>query len=542
MQPQALHQADVMDSSSRGDRPDSLRKKNMPFLERVPLYPSFFALYAVLTFAAANVNELEISDILRSAIFLSLLAAGLHFGVLWLTHSPKKAMLTFVLIPWLLFYGYWNKWGLQLFENVFFPLVTWLCLGYVIIKTIGRSRSTIENNTKILNILSSVIMLIPALMLSYNEAVHYTKAKHIPTFSLDVLKAGQAISGNSNSLPDIYYIVPDRYASNIMLKEYYHYDNSEFLRFLSNKGFYVASKSYSNYPKTLQSLTSSLNFEYLDAIGEAAGRECADWRLMLPDLRNNRVMRFLKERGYRTYHFGSWWGPTDRNPRADANIKFGLMNEFEAMLYRMTPVGFLDDQYLHMADFTTVQCARVREKFERLRGIGNEEGPKFIFAHFLLPHPPFVLTADGRCCNNGNRGGDISSGYLEQLKYANLELQKTIETILARETRPVIIVIQADEGPRPTRYAEDEDRFDWRQATPDELRQKMGILNAYYFPRQDYEPLREDISPVNTFRVIFNNYFGTNLNILPDKSFAFVNHGRIYDWFPVSDKLRGLDQ
>ena len=43
------------------------------------------------------------------------------------------------------------------------------------------------------------------------------------------------------------------------------------------------------------------------------------------------------------------------------------------------------------------------------------------------------------------------------------------------------------------------------------------ILNAYYFPRRDYDNLYEGITPVNTFRVVFDTYFGQSFDILKDR-------------------------
>ena len=66
--------------------------------------------------------------------------------------------------------------------------------------------------------------------------------------------------------PDIYYIILDEYPNNESLKKNYGFDNTEFLTFLENSGFYVVNNSFSNYPTTIQSLSSSLNMEYLDVL------------------------------------------------------------------------------------------------------------------------------------------------------------------------------------------------------------------------------------------------------------------------------------
>ena len=47
----------------------------------------------------------------------------------------------------------------------------------------------------------------------------------------------------------------------------------------------------------------------------------------------------------------------------------------------------------------------------------------------------------------------------------------------------------------------------------------MGILNMYYVDSECMDLLYESISPVNSFRLIFNCYFNGNYGLLDDLSF-----------------------
>ena len=78
-------------------------------------------------------------------------------------------------------------------------------------------------------------------------------------------------------------------------------------------------------------------------------------------------------------------------------------------------------------------------------------------------------------------------------------------------------MLQADEGPFPARYRADEWGFQWRDATDAELEEKFGILFAMRVPGADLEAegLHDAITPVNTFRIIFNARFGTDLPCSP---------------------------
>jgi len=49
------------------------------------------------------------------------------------------------------------------------------------------------------------------------------------------------------------------------------------------------------------------------------------------------------------------------------------------------------------------------------------------------------------------------------------------------------------------------------------------ILNAYYLPGAGKEKLYPTISPVNSFRLIFDTYFGAHYDLLPDVSYEPKN-------------------
>ena len=48
----------------------------------------------------------------------------------------------------------------------------------------------------------------------------------------------------------------------------------------------------------------------------------------------------------------------------------------------------------------------------------------------------------------------------------------------------------------------------------------------------------QDITPVNTFRVIFNAAFGTDLPIMPNRSWAHEDLYHFYDFFEITDRLQ----
>jgi hypothetical protein len=122
----------------------------------------------------------------------------------------------------------------------------------------------------------------------------------------------------------------------------------------------------------------------------------------------------------------------------------------------------------------------------------------------------------------GGTRGELIKGYVSQLQYINYKLTEVIEAILSQSERPPIIILQGDHGSRST--AEGFGKINFREAFP--------ILNAYYLPNGGKKYLYEAISPVNTFRVIFNHYLGENFELLEDKSYHFLEE------FDFSNKSR----
>lgn len=114
------------------------------------------------------------------------------------------------------------------------------------------------------------------------------------------------------------------------------------------------------------------------------------------------------------------------------------------------------------------------------------------------------------------------------MQYINSLTLKTVDSILQNAPSPPIIIIQGDHGPGA--YT---NLFFIEGSC---LRERGSILNAYYFPDQNYTHLPADITPVNTFRLIFNQYFGTDLPLLEDHVY-FSYWNDLYNFVEVTNQL-----
>ena len=179
---------------------------------------------------------------------------------------------------------------------------------------------------------------------------------------------------------------------------------------------------------------------------------------------------------------------------------------------------------------------RIEYILSELPNQATRPGPKFVFVHLTVPHPPFVFGPSGESRPQTHhysfRDGDAYfgtqadyiQGYREQIAFVDTAIQGAIAQLLARsETRPVII-LQGDHGPGSNLH--------WDSFEATDLRERFGILNAYLLPEMGAAGLYPSITPVNSFRVVFHALFGAPLELEPDTSF-FSNWDRAYDMVPV---------
>ena len=135
----------------------------------------------------------------------------------------------------------------------------------------------------------------------------------------------------------------------------------------------------------------------------------------------------------------------------------------------------------------------------------------------MPPHPPYIFDRNGNVPKNSaieyqGTAWENQDGYIEQLRYVNRVVKQTVAAILEQSPDEPIIIIHGDHGPAspPGNLDNPTKRF---------IYQRTGILNAYYLPEYCRSSIYPTISPVNTFRVVFDSCLGTDLGLLEDKTY-----------------------
>jgi len=395
--------------------------------------------------------------------------------------------------------------------------------------------------TKALNILSFVLLIFP----TYNIVTFIIQSggtvdiEHAsPLESIAITEAPQ----NDQAKPDIYYIIVDGYARSDLLTELFEYDNSAFIQYLQQRGFYVAERSRSNYVQTSLSLASSLNFEYLDYLTEAAGDTNRNRDPLADLIQQSQIRSFLEAQGYQTVTFATGYGPTTITD-ADIYIPYrpNIVSDLESMLLTSSALRALGDrmQNLFLPFSCEVQRGGIQNIFENLVQIPELDGSQFVFAHIMSPHPPFVFGSQGEAVQHGDCNGldgdsfqgsrdDYRLGYSQQVAFISAQLESTIDQILAKSEVMPIIIIQADHGPGML--------LNFDSAAETCLWERTAILNAYLLPEYDGAALYAEITPINTFRIVLDQYFGVDLPLLDDRIY-FSTWDQLYQFEDITDRI-----
>ena len=511
-----------------------------------PLHPFLFAAFPVIFLYAYNIEETSISMTFKPLLLILIgLVFFLFLGKLIFKNLVKSGLFTSLGVLIFFSHGHLhNLIGSLKYQVIGIDLGTddtlfaiWGILIAAAFFILLRIKRDLKKLTGFLNLVSLVLVLY-LLTTSLSHEIGRLFASPEPNEST-IQATGKGIGYK----PDIYYIILDRYDASKTLKDNYGFDNSHFTDYLEEKGFYVAKDSFSNYPRTYLSLASSLNMEYHEPplIG---GPD--------PLIAEQALAKFLKSQGYRYLHIGSWTRATRTNPLADINyvdteLYFNL-DEFTLRLVETTafaPIARRLSFGPNISDYHTYHRTRAIYQFDRLTEVSqNQPSPKFIFMHVLLPHDPYVF---GPNCEKEDPQGSTIEMYLSNLSCVNKLATQAVNTVLDNSAQPPVIVIQGDEGHYAMKYPYVK-RTDYRQINPKTLQERARILNAYYLPGVDESKvLYPSITPVNSFRVILDVYFGANLELLPDRSYIFENDKNnpwYYDldgpveFIDVTDKVR----
>ena len=510
-----------------------------------PIHPILFAIFPILSLFAHNLGQVPFGELTRP-LGVDLLATCVIWGLFLLgTRNIRKAAIATAALV-LAFFSYEHI--VHVLPSFLQALVAPVCiLGLtLVLVAVLKTRSSLREATAILNVMS-VALIAPSVWaigasLGHTPENSKTIEKQVEELTLagadrpptGVTPPRHLTSVNPN-LPDVYYIILDAYGRADRLKEFYGYDNTPFLQALEKRGFTIPPDSRANYDQTPLCLSSALSMNYLDNSQKQLTPEFL--RQMVDD---NAVAAALRKFGY---HYVCIWSGLEVSRVNTADLVLNNqpdLTRFEEQAVGLTPVGAT----------SKIQHDRYDRHRERLTGIFDNLDTvaqlpyqKFVFAHLLAPHPPFVLGANGEAVYPKKifsledassllkqiSRSDYVNGYIGQLQYVNKRVLQAIDAIQKQSLRPPVIILQGDHGSRMN--------LDWDSLEKTELREPFSIFNAYCVPEKTRAALYDTITPVNSFRILLNTEFGGNYARLPDRSF-YSTADHPYDFTEVTKLTR----
>ena len=516
----------------------------MNIKRKIIIHPFLFAIFPVLFLFSHNIDQASFFDtLLPSAISFGFTIMLVSFLSFILRDVNKAGIISTLFL--ILFFSYGHIYNLKLTWHIgqFFIgrhrylMIVWGLIFITCTFVVIKIRINWYEVTKVLN--SMVFILVITSIINVGIYKFKIKPGGKTNFNdrqdnVTEIRIDPEISRLSDitQLRDIYYIILDGYARSDTLKEIYNYDNREFIDYLSDRGFYIAMESLSNYAMTHLSLASSLNMKYINYLSEEIGEDSRDQRILNRMIKNSLVMKYLKSMGYKFIHFSSGLGATNFNQYADRDPQGAGINEFQIILIQSTMLAPFENFFV-----ANSLRHKILSTFSELGQIPKITDSKFIFAHIIAPHPPFIFDANGKPAQTDilKMGGMVwtqKEKYLDQLIFVNTKVKMFIDEILLHSEHPPIIILQADHG--PSSALSDGILDGWNKPTDRMIQERMRIFNAYHMPSGGSKFIYNEITPVNTFRIIFNFYFGADNEVLKDKSF-FSNYDQPYKFNDVTD-------
>jgi hypothetical protein len=494
----------------------------------------------VLFLWSQNLGEVPLEDVIQPLAFAIVLAAVATLGLaIVFGMRARSALIVTPAIFGVLMYGH----VIKLFGT---PSDLLVAFG-VFLVWIGFLAAWRLRTARVLRV-DRALTMIGALLVGVSlvQIVPY-QVEEATAAPPPVLVGGRTLQSDTTAQKrDVYWLVFDRYGSDRAMRNLYHVEN-DLTPWLTDHGFDVLENSHANYIATSLSLSTTMNLAHLEELTGLVGSSTSSYNAVYRRLQSSLVPRQFQALGYRYLHLGSWWNPTRFDDAADRNYNADGVNDFTSVLFTTSALPLavkalgLEEQPPSEQTKHIKHNTYALDELDRLRG---EPGPKFVMAHILLPHPPYVFDSDGRpMTEQETKSLDDKDAGRRQLAYTNSRIRSFVEGLLALpEDQQPIIIVQADEGPWSDPYFADKVNYDWNTATPEDLETKFGILNAWYVPGgTDELGLRQDQTAINTFPVLFSRYFGLDAyEELPDIVRTSSGWTKPYKLVDITDKLPSL--
>jgi hypothetical protein len=282
---------------------------------------------------------------------------------------------------------------------------------------------------------------------------------------------------------------------------------------------------------SIQSIPATMNMNYVNFLADEIGEEVRNYKpLNQKDYGlypNNMVIKNFKEMGFNIVTFNTFALHAHDIPLSDFTLCHKtihiLDNRLVDALARTSIFGYFVERWAEGETRQVTLCAF--DEFPKSMELTDK--PIFVWGHVMVPHPPWIFGPNGEPLTPGkpllitdnpefrDSGWEPKIQYLQQVQFVNKKTIQIVDEILEKDSNSVII-IQGDHG-----TAWD---VDWIEPSKEDVYQRLRNFDAIYFPdNEKRSKLLDDRVLVNTFRTVFNTYFGSEYEILEHKMYWSAN-------------------
>lgn len=481
--------------------------------------PVLFAAIPTLYHYSNNVEKLTLLNLSRMLTFNAVVAVAVYAALVGIFrfHPVKAANAAFVFLIFFNIYGAAYRYLLhadviRVRHYTLLPLTIMLAVYSILFiaqlehPVLARVWKALLQGVCLL-VVFNLIQILPA------EAKRWGHGRAAASL------AAQAESTAFEGLPDIYYIVLDEFAGFQAMREYWQYEEiDEFVSFLKDRGFFVAEASHASSTDTLHQMATRLNYQEYP-LGEQY------IQMYFDDISDNRAMRYLESRGYTTVVIDErkMGYPSARPIHADYSYEYGssaipqgdggaygfYFDEFGELVMDNTILYIFSAKYKKNQPLVSQHSNMIYFTVDNIAD-NKIPSPKSVYVHLLLPHAPFMFGQNGEI--RDSQYFTNWNYYLDNYIFSIRIAEAMIDRILSETDpgNPPVIIIQSDHGAR--------NHLTHREGSavlpdyPEEF--KTLILYALLLPGYDYSNLPQDINPINTFPIVFNYLFDTNIPLV----------------------------
>ena len=463
------------------------------------IFPFLLAFFPSWQIILKNYDELIFQDILISLTIVAISIIAWIVITKIIKNANKAALITGVGVGFFFYFGYLQD-----------------ALDGIMVFDVPINKTSILVGISIIIFITSIIYFIK----SRNNFQLPVKIANVFAITLILFSLVQFVipGALAEEQPNVYHIILDEYTDNEILMKKFGHDNQEFLKFLSQNEFYMPTKSFSTFESTLDELNVILNMDYPKERGWVSDN--------YQPIIDNQVMAIFSDQNYSVIETNSmmrWKNFSDVDARLcyDANI----YSEFLDQVLRKSIIKYFLEQHHDNTRRDVIRCT-----FSELNELALEStGSKYVFSHIYVPHPPFIFGPNGENVIpdhneiSGLQSWENPDGYIKQFIYATDQVRIVINNIVQNDPT-AIIILQGDTGT----FTGIEDLSKRKM---NDVYQAHSILYAVRMPEVNN---LENIGPVNTYRILFNNYFNMDYEYIEQRSYELDKNNNFID---ITEKL-----